>query len=289
MSVSSASSCDILRFGLMGHPVGHSLSPRMHEASFRALHLRAAYELFDVPPDQLKDKLNQLRDQGYAGLNVTVPHKQAVLPLMDEVDPSALRLGAVNTIRIDPDGKMTGFNTDASGFMADLSSEFGLLPFQKSILIVGCGGAGRALAIACVMAGCSHLALANRTVAKAEALKEEITKLTEGTSCPIKVPPFDNQSWIQASRKADLIVHCTTCGLGADDQSLLPGEAFHKGQYLYDIVYTSPITPTMKVARSAGAWVANGLGMLVRQGAASFRIWTGRDANISAMKMAVTR
>lgn len=274
-------------FGLIGHPVAHSLSPKMHEASFRALHLAAEYRAMDVPPEKVRETVLQLREEGYLGVNVTVPHKTAVIPLMDSLDLSAQRLGAVNTIRMDPDGKMVGFNTDASGFLADLRASLGVMPMGKRVMVVGCGGAGRALAIACAVTGANRVALANRTVSKAQALAEEIQALPDSAGCPVTALSDDRGEWVETAKGADLVLQCTTAGLHADDVSILPKEAFHSGQYLYDIVYTAPMTPTMLVAHEAGAWVANGLGMLVRQGAASFRIWTGMEANLAAMRMAV--
>ncbi|MBQ9430382.1 MAG: shikimate dehydrogenase [Kiritimatiellae bacterium] len=274
------------RFALLGHPVAHSLSPVMHEASFRALKLDATYECIDVPPGAVSAALEQCRRDGFSGLNVTVPHKQETYRALERLDVSARRVGAVNTVRFDPDGGMTGFNTDAAGFLADLRSEFGLIPLGLRIMVVGCGGAGRALAIACALGGCSKLRLANRTLERAERVAEEIAGFAAEGAAPAEVVPLPE--WVAVARDSDLIVQATTAGM-SDGSSALPAEAFRPGQYLYDIVYTSPVTPTMAVAKGAGAWVANGLGMLVRQGAASFRIWTGREANVSAMRMAVEK
>ena len=277
----------MLHFGLLGHPVAHSLSPVMHAASFRALGLEADYRCFDVPPERLSEQILRCRDEGFLGLNVTVPHKRAAVGQMDHLDISARRLGAVNTIRFDPDGTMTGFNTDASGFLADLRAAFGLMPMGQQILVVGCGGAGRAIAIACALGGCDRLALANRTAAKAEALAREIAALSTPAGERTEALPADPDAWVAAARTADLVVQCTPSGLAEGDEPVLPAEAFRRGQFLYDLVYTHPETPTMRAARAGGAWAVNGLGMLVHQGAASFRIWTGREANLSAMRMAV--
>ena len=277
----------MLHFGLLGHPVAHSLSPVMHEASFRALRLEADYRCFDVTSDQLAERIRRCRDEGFLGLNVTVPHKRAAFELMDACDLSAQRLGVVNTIRFDPDGTMTGFNTDASGFLADLRAQFSLMPMGKRILVIGCGGAGRAIAIACALGGCARLALANRTVEKAETVAREIAVLSEAAGERTGVLPSDQTAWTDAAREVDLVVQCTTAGLAEGDAPVLPAEAFRRGQFLYDLVYTQSETPTMRAARAGGAWAVNGLGMLVHQGAASFRIWTGREANLAAMRMAV--
>ena len=264
------------RFGLFGHPVSHSLSPRMHAASFRALGIQAEYAAIDVLPQDLAQSLDTCRKDGFDGLNLTLPHKTAALALMTRVDPIARLAGAINAVRFDPDG-CTGFNTDITGFLAALQEDCGITPEGKRVLVFGCGGAGRAVALACAQSGAAAITLANRSEAKAQQLAQDlagshISTTTDGCA---------------ASREADLIVQCTSAGLHADDTSPLPPEAFRQGQVLYDVVYTMPVTPTMRVAQAAGAKTANGLGMLIHQGAAAFKIWTGLDANIRAMRDAI--
>ena len=275
-----------LRFALLGHPVKHSLSPVMHEASFRALGIAAEYGCMDVPPDALGACLSACRAQGYAGLNVTVPHKAAALAWMDRLDASAHLYGAVNTVRIDAAG-LTGVNTDAEGFLEDLAVNHRLSPEAARVVILGCGGAGRALAIACAHRGADEVVLANRTLAKAEQVAAEIVDRVPDSSAEIRVLAPEPGALAAACREADLVVQCTTAGLHADDAPLLPPEAFRRGQFLYDIVYTQRVTPTMRSALAAGADAANGAGMLVYQGAAAFREWTGRDADTGAMRAAL--
>ena len=274
----------MMKFGLFGHPVGHSLSPVLHTASFRSLGLEAEYRCFDVAPEDLAEALDARRVEGYLGLNLTVPHKVAAVPLMDRLDASARLFGAVNTVRFEPDGTKTGFNTDAMGFLQDLKAVAGITPEGKRVMVVGCGGAGRAVAIGCASAGAGTLALVNRTFDRARAVVGEIQAkfpdVPVEASALAGLPP-------EVTHTFDLIVQCTTAGLRPDDPPALPVVAFRPGQILYDIVYTSPSTPTMTAARTAGATAFNGLGMLVRQGAAAFRIWTGRDADIEAMLAAV--
>jgi len=275
-----------LRFALLGHPVKHSLSPVMHEASFRALGIAAEYGCMDVPPDALGACLSACRAQGYAGLNVTVPHKAAALAWMDRLDASAHLYGAVNTVRIDAAG-LTGVNTDAEGFLEDLAVNHRLSPEAARVVILGCGGAGRALAIACAHRGADEVVLANRTLVKAEQVAAEIVDRVPDSPAEIRVLAPEPAAWAAACREADLVVQCTTAGLHADDAPLLPPEAFRRGQFLYDIVYTQRVTPTMRSALAAGADAANGAGMLVYQGAAAFREWTGRDADTGAMRAAL--
>ncbi|HRR34820.1 MAG TPA: shikimate dehydrogenase [Kiritimatiellia bacterium] len=275
-----------LRFALLGHPVKHSLSPVMHEASFRALGLDAVYECIDIAPKALGACLATCRERGYAGLNVTVPHKTAVMAWMDRLDASARLYGAVNTVRIDANG-FTGANTDAEGFLADLAVNYRLSPEAARVMVLGCGGAGRALAIACAHRGADEVVLANRTLAKAEQVAAEIVDRVPNASAEIRVLAPDPAAWAEACREADLVVQCTTAGLHADDAPLLPPEAFRRGQFLYDIVYTQRVTPTMRSALAAGSDAANGVGMLVYQGAAAFREWTGYDADTRAMRAAL--
>ena len=274
------------RFALFGHPAGHSLSPVMHAASFRALGIDAEYLCFDVAPEALADRLAACRDEGFDGLNLTVPHKAAAVALMDRLDASARLYGAVNTVHIGDDG-LTGFNTDAAGFLEDLAVNFHRSPDGQRMLVLGCGGAGRALAIACARHGAAEVMLANRTVSKAERVASEIAELLPDSTGRIRVLDPAPAAWIAAGRDADLIIQCTTAGLGAADESLLPSAAFRPGQFLYDIVYTRRITPTMQAALAAGADAANGAGMLVYQGAAAFREWTGLVADAVAMRAAL--
>jgi shikimate dehydrogenase len=274
------------RFGLFGHPVKHSLSPVMHAASFQSLGLRAEYVCFDVPPEELAARLEACRSEGFNGLNVTIPHKAAVVPLMSSLDPSARLYGAVNTVRFDAKGS-TGFNTDATGFLTDLKESRGVTPEGRRVLILGCGGAGRALAIACAREGAFEIGLADLVASKALVLAEEIGERLPDAVARVNVLSDEQEVWARYSRDCDLIVHCTSAGLHAGDAPPLPSAAFHEGQLLYDLVYTARVTPTMQAAQAAGADALNGSGMLVHQGAAAFTIWTGLAADTAAMRTAL--
>jgi len=274
------------RFGLFGHPVKHSLSPVMHGASFQSLGLRAEYVCFDVPPEELAARLEACRREGFDGLNVTIPHKEAAVPLMGRLDPSARLFGAVNTVRFDAKG-CTGFNTDATGFLTDLKGSRDVTPEGRRVLILGCGGAGRALAIACAREGALGIGLADLIASKAEVVAEEIKVRLPDAVSQLDVLSAESEVWTRYSRECDLIVHCTSAGLHANDAPPLPPEAFHEGQLLYDLVYTSRVTPTMRSAQTAGADALNGAGMLVHQGAAAFTIWTGLEADTAAMRAAL--
>ncbi len=274
------------RFGLFGHPVKHSLSPVMHAASFKALGLKAEYVCYDVPPEALAARLEACRREGVDGLNLTIPHKEAAVALMSRLDPSARLFGAVNTVSFGPKG-CVGHNTDADGFLTDLKQSRGVTPEGRRVLVLGCGGAGRALAIACARDGASEIGLANRTVSKAELVAEEIAEHLPESVSQVEVLSGDPDVWARFCRDSDLILQCTSTGLQAGDEPVLPPAAFRHGQLLYDVVYTSRVTTTMRAALAAGADALNGAGMLVYQGAAAFTIWTGLAADTRAMRAAL--
>lgn len=274
------------RFGLFGHPVKHSLSPVMHAASFQSLGLQAEYVCFDVPPEELAERLEACRKEGVDGLNLTIPHKEAALPLMAKLDPAARLFGAVNTVAFSAKG-CSGYNTDASGFLDDLRESKGLSPEGRRVLIMGCGGAGRALAFACARDGAAEIGLANRTASRAVALCEEIAERLPDSVSQVEVLSGDPDVWARFCRDCDLILQCTSTGLHAGDAALLPADAFRPGQLFYDLVYTSRVTATMREALAGGADALNGTGMLVHQGAAAFSIWTGLKADTRAMRAAL--
>lgn len=274
----------IYRFGVFGHPVHHSLSPVMHAASFRALGLPAEYHAYDVPPEELPRRLQACQDQGFTGLNMTIPHKRTIMALLDHVDPVARVAGAVNTVRFDPEGR-SGFNTDVAGFLADLKARTGLTPAGLRVLVLGCGGAGRAVALGCIRSGAKEILLANRTVGKADQLAGDLLAVSNAVSS-VRVLSEGVKEWTSEAPFCDLVVQATSAGLRPEDPSALPGAAFRSGQVLYDLV-TTPHPPTVCVAQASGATAVNGIGMLVHQGAAAFKIWTGLDADLAAMQAAV--
>jgi shikimate dehydrogenase len=275
------------RFGIFGHPIHHSLSPRMHGASFKSLGLEATYEAFDVEFTQLRQQLEFCLKAGFTGLNITIPHKTAIIPMLTRVDALAAHVGAVNTIHFEGDGVMTGYNTDIIGFQEDLREGCGVTPVDKRVLVLGCGGAGRAITFAC--AGASEIYLADPMTERAEILARDmqVEKQRHSRVATVHILPPQQQSWAEIAPSCDLIVHCTPAGLKPEDTSVLPISSFRPGQTVYDLV-TNPNPPTLATALTAGAKGTNGIGMLVRQGAASFKIWTGRDADIAAMRAAIT-
>jgi shikimate dehydrogenase len=260
----------------------------MHEASFASLGLEATYQAFDVPPDQLGQQLAFCRQNDFKGLNITIPHKTAIMPLLTRIDARAAHLGAVNTVHFETAGVMTGYNTDIIGFLADLKESCGITPADRRVLVLGCGGAGRAITFACATA--TEIYLADLLSERAQVLAQDLQTKKQGDStsrtAAIHILPPQQERWVDVARSCDLIIQCTPAGLKPEDPSVLPAHAFHAGQTVYDIV-TSPHPPTLATALAAGAQGVNGVGMLIRQGAASFKIWTGLDADLDAMRNAI--
>ncbi len=266
------------RFAVLGHPINHSFSPVMHMASFRSIGFDGEYTRLDVPPEMLGDALKALSAEGFSGVNLTIPHKQLALPMMDALTPEAQRLGAVNTVRFEEGGKLSGHNTDGPGFLAAAKATLGFDPAGRRVAVVGCGGAGRAVAITLAHAG-AQVGLLDIDHDRAEALADEI----RGSGREAIV--IDRAQ----IRAADLIAQCSPSGLAIFPEPAVRADEMRPGQCLYDIVIPpgDPVTPTMKEARTLDIPCANGVRMLVEQGALSFTYWTGIEADRTAMLRAV--
>lgn len=267
------------RFAVLGHPIAHSFSPVMHTASFRSIGFHGTYDKRDVPPETLADALSTLADEGYTGLNLTIPHKQLAVPMMDELTPEARRLGAVNTVLF-RDGRRYGHNTDGPGFLAAAHTMLAFEPAGRKAAVIGCGGAGRAVALSLAHAGLTWIGLLDVDAARAQALAAEIT---QSAAIPAEVIPHTRLC------EADLVAQCSPSGLPVFPGPAAQAAHFRPGQALYDIVIPpgNPITPTMAEAQKAGVRCANGIRMLVEQGALSFTFWTGLEADREAMFRAV--
>lgn len=268
---------------LLAHPAGHSLSPAMHNAAFTKLGLNACYEALDVTSDELLEVMTRLREAECYGANVTVPHKLTVLPFMDELTDAAKAIGAVNTT-LNRDGRLVGDNTDAAGFLRALLEDADLEPRGRRALLLGAGGAGRAVAYALLNAGVGRLQLFNRTQEKAEALRLEFSDYGESET-------VDFRGLETAVRGADLLINTTSVGLehegiDPDLSPLPPGLLPHQG-LVCDLIYRPEKTRLLRDAAGEGLKVQNGIPMLVYQGAAAFSAWTGRDAPVEVMMDAV--
>lgn len=266
------------RFAVIGHPVAHSLSPVMHKANFGAIGYEGEYGKFDVAPGELAEFVRARRAEGYVGLNVTVPHKVAVMPLLDNIDESVAQYGACNTLKFERDGSISGFNTDVIGFL-DCLAAHGFQLEDKKVVVLGCGGAGGALAKACVLSRASQVLVAARHRDSAERLCKE---LRDKASASTAIGIYDMAD-AKTARDADLIVNATPVGLKETDASALPDAAFRPGQFVLDIIPTKHYPPTAAAAKRAGATAVDGLEFLVGQGAKSFEIWTGLKADRKAM------
>ena len=270
-----------LRAGIFGYPIGHSISPAMHRAAFERMGLDATYDAWEVAPEELAREVDRLRGEGYMGANVTVPHKQAVMAHLDEIEELARNIGAVNTI-INDGGRLVGTNTDALGFTTSLRREGGVEPGGMAALLVGAGGAARAAAYALAAEGVESLTIANRTVERAEALAGEIRR----TGTDARAIGMDEEGLATACGSAGLIVNSTSVGMlhgPAEGWSPIPAGAIKAGCVIYDMVYNPPETPLLEAAGKAGAVRVGGLPMLVYQGAESSRRWTGRHPPVEAM------
>jgi len=264
---------------LLGHPVAHSISPSFQQAALDALGIDARYEAWDTPSADVPVALERLRSAALLGANVTVPHKETVLRLVDRLDPIAERVGAVNTI-VHRDGQLHATNTDVAGVLAALE---GVELRGQSVVLLGAGGAARAVVIALVEAGAARLTIANRTPQRATALAGLAGDALRAEVCPLD--PASEQL-THAMRGAALVVQSTSLGMlhGPDEAaSPVPEELFTRGQTAFDLVYNPERTPFLDAAARAGARTIGGLAMLVHQGAASFRLWTGAEPPLDVM------
>lgn len=269
------------RLAVIGRPVAHSASPRMHQPALDEAGIDARYIKVEVPPGMVKETFRRMRALGFIGCNVTVPHKFEALEACDEVDPGAAEMGVVNTVRFDPDATR-GFNTDGPGFEAAVRESLGLGLAGTTVMIVGAGGgAGGALAVHCARAGVARLVLANRTVAKIETLAGAIR-----ATHPVETIclALDDPTLPALARDCQLLVNTSSLGLKEGDASPIDPAGFRAGQAVYDTIYQPPRTAFLKAAEAAGATIANGSAMLLHQGVHAFRIWFPGTDPVAAMR-----
>ena len=272
------------RLGIIGHPIGHSISPVFQQAALDAIGFDGAYEAWDVAPDGVGEFVTGLRSPGTLGINVTVPHKEAVIPFLDEVDDWASTAGAVNTI-VNRDGRLTGHNTDGIGFLRALREGADFDPRGRDVLVLGAGGSARGVVYALARAGIAQLFIANRTLERAERLVD--IAIDSGVAAEAMVL----SDAPGATREVSLIVNCTSMGMvhGPDeDGSPLSAADIPSTVLVNDLVYNPLETPLLREAARAGAATLGGIQMLVYQGAASFEMWTGHDAPAAVMLEAAT-
>jgi len=272
---------------VIGYPLKHSVSPNFQQAALDYYKLDMRYEAREVKAENLSDAISQLRQPQNLGANITVPYKEAVLRLIDEVDAFAGVAGAVNTI-VNRDGRLVGFNTDASGFLKALRDDARFEPKNKRGVILGAGGAARAVSLALLQEKVSSLIIINRAFSRAENLAVSLAEhaAKNKMSTEIATMPWQSSKLTEALKHCQLIVNCTTLGMkgsSGEDQSPLASGLVPKDALVYDLVYNPSETPLLRIAKEAGANTIGGLPMLVYQGAASFKMWTGREAPLDIM------
>jgi shikimate dehydrogenase len=264
----------------------------MQNSALEKCGVDARYTRLHVRAEELSGALRALPGAGFIGVNCTIPHKVAAVPLMDRVDDHARRIGAVNTVLVEGT-ELVGFNTDGPGLVRALRSDFFVDLRDLRVMILGAGGgAGRAIAMQCGIEGCERLALVNRTVEKARALASELEPLFRGSRLLGPVARLEAVPWEEAALKfqiehTDLVINCTSLGMKRTDPSPLASAILQPHLMLYDTIYTATRTKLMVAADEAGARSANGLSMLLHQGALSFEIWFDRPAPLDAMRAAL--
>lgn len=259
---------------VIGWPITHSLSPAMHNAAYEAMGLNWACVPLAVPDQRALFAFTEAaRQLQFVGFNVTMPHKQAVMELCDEVATLARMAGAVNTVHCQ-DGRLIGYNTDGRGLLEALSADLGFDPTGKAVAIVGSGGAAGAAVTAFILGRAASLTLVNRDVSHAEALLERVAGPLRGM--PVAVCPLDTSA-AALVREADLVINATPVGMKAADPSPVPATWLRSGQFVFDMVYRAEPTALVREATAMGAHACNGLGMLVAQGALAIDIWGGEE------------
>jgi len=267
--------------GVIGHPIAHSLSPLMHNRAFEYLDLDWIYLPFDVAPQNLGEAIRGIKGLGIRGLNVTIPHKERVIPFLDEVSPEAEAIGAVNTI-LNEDGRLIGHNTDIPGFVHPLK-EFEEELKGKKAVVFGAGGASKAVIYGLLKHfDLSEISIINRTLEKAERLAAKF----RSESPQIKAFRLTEENLREQVPSASLVVNATSVGMSPDvDGSIIKEKGLlRKGQIVYDLIYNPLETKLLKMAKERGAIPINGLEMLLQQGAESFKIWTGIQMPLDSIR-----
>ncbi|TMB67033.1 MAG: shikimate dehydrogenase [Chloroflexi bacterium] len=267
--------------GVIGFPLKRSLSPVFQQAALNHLRLDIVYEAWPTASDGLQTRIKTMRSPTVLGANVTIPHKENVLAMLDEVDEVAGKIGAVNTI-VNRDGRLFGYNTDLSGLMRALRDNGGFEPEGKRVVVAGAGGAARAVVAGLLEAGAASVTVINRTLSRANRLVEDLRPQADQSE--LRALPEMYASWAAVMGSCDLLLNCTSAGsAGFDSESPIPIDLIRSEMLVYDLVYDPAETPLLAEARKRGARVLGGLPMLVYQGATSFELWTGQKAPVDIM------
>ena len=271
--------------GIIGDPVEHSRSPQMHNAAFAKAGLDYVYVPFHVHPDDLADAIAGFKALNVVGINVTLPHKQAVIPYLTSISREAELIGAVNTLTF-IDGEIYGDNTDAPGVLRALEENGNMsVPVGEGVVVLGAGGSARAVVVALALAGVASITIANRTVEKAISLAEEMQLKTD---IPMQGIGLTDTRLPDAVRQSALFINTTTASMDPTQPLLVSADWLQPSTIVYDIVYTPPVTPLMKAAAERGCQTLGGIGMLIHQGAISFEKWTGVTPCTQTMHQALS-
>lgn len=270
--------------GLLGLPVDHSFSPAMQNAAFEQLSLNYVYLAFPVNPEDVGTVLMAFRAAGVAGLNVTAPHKEAVIPYLDEITSEAAYAGAVNTI-VNDNGRLVGYNTDGTGFLRSLEKDGGIIPEQKTFLLLGAGGACRAVAVALALSGARQIYIANRSFSRAVELAGRINQIKSGVVTPLNLVVDEMAPF---AKESDVVINTTSVGMFPQtDVSPIanPASLLRPSQLVCDLIYNPPKTLLLTQAEKAGCTIMTGEGMLLHQGTEAFRLWTGHEPPVDLMRV----
>ena len=267
-------------YGIIGYPVRHSASPKMQTESFKHLGIDAVYVPFEVKPEDLERAVLGIKALGIKGVNVTIPHKERVLKFLDFVEDDAVFIGAVNTIKVE-EGKLLGFNTDWLGFLKSIEEE-GIKLEGLSALLIGAGGASKAVGYALLKGGCKELHIINRTFSRAKELADTLSQIGNVFAYKLSDSAFE-----VLLKKCILVVNTTSLGMKEEDPPIFDYSLLKSEHIVVDIIYNPLETKLIKSAKERGCKTVNGVGMLVYQGALAFEIWTGRKPPIEIMKKAV--
>jgi shikimate dehydrogenase len=266
--------------GLFGYPVHHTFSPAMHNACFEAMKMDFVYLPFEVRPEDLKEAVGALVPLGLAGVNVTIPHKEKVIPFLDEISPEAELIGSVNTIEV-RDRRLKGYNTDAFGFETSLQQGLGIELQSRKIFVMGAGGASRAVCFQAALSGAHELVIADVEHGRAESLCESVAKAFP--ACRVTTCPVREKEISKALADKDLFVNATPIGMKSDDLPLIQIGWLPPSAQVFDAIYNPEETRLLQEAREAGHKTLNGIGMLAYQGARAFEIFTGQKPPVEVM------
>jgi shikimate dehydrogenase len=269
--------------GIFGYPVQHSFSPIIHNTAFSFLGLDYIYVPYCVPPDKLPLAIQALGSLGIKGVNITIPHKEAVIPFLAQISSEAKLIGAVNTIKVDEQNQLIGYNTDGLGFINALLADLNISVTGKSMLILGAGGGARAVSIQSAISGIKQIYIMDIDQQRTQKLVSDI----QASNTQVEVNAIEQQQIKSILPLVDILVNATPIGMQPNDPLLITPEWLYPELKVFDLIYNPLETKLVKIAKEHGCSAANGLNMLIQQGAASFEIWTGIKPPVEIMRQAI--